>query len=1218
MIFRLFVKRIIARKKTFAIVAVGILLACTTLSGSVMYFESLRNLALDYTFSTIDTKKLDIQLRARERPVTKQKFDFLVGEINQNAVDPLSRILPNPFFGTKTWTFLPYSSSYSNFACDKENSHVENCQRYFFAFLEDFEKNIELISGDYPQKFINSSFDKNSELEVIISEKEAEMFNFQIGSTKKIYPYWEDETEEITIRISGIYNRIEKNKDFWEFFDNNFAQQDSTFRFAGFFISKETLTLGLGEMFSDMGSEFYWDFKFNSDVVHSHDSQDILNIIEEAKNKLSQEIDGFILVSKLPGILKIFDKNLVDSGTPMQIVLIIITVVIIYFIYTLMSLILDGQNDEIEFLNSRGTSVKQIIFFITGETIVIAVICTLLGPFLAIGIIKFAGTLPWLAEFSQNQTLYIKLSSSAFFASAVGGMVSLITVLIPAFLFIKNRSATFKRNERPKDSIIQKYYIDISFLIIALLTLWQVSERGSLVVQNVLGDNSIDNLTLIMPSLVLIASGVILLRIYPIVIKILSWLIALRIFEKLIPSWLIIGLWQIARNPSHYRRVSLLLILSAGLGVFASSFESTLDRSLNDRAKYQIGSDFRLTELSVPWNGESVNILPDKKSEFGKIMPVYRSNERVKNSLLGDQFQLLAVDPDLVEETVYWRSDFSTLNLNKILENLYQLPYQGIIVPQNVDSLSLEVQPMINPDLLYPDNKGRSGYPPVAVMLRISDANNRFYSLSLGTDWEKSDEDKARQLFREYNQKKISQEELLELRKDTIGEQDLEHCYFKLKKDKNSWCELKSNINPNPRIIPNRGRRTLGDPFVPSPPLTIHSIAISSWLNPSPAGAINFGRIKGLDVNGKVVWEKVLDNEEEWTILNTVPNAKGDTLVKINDGEYRGNDQSHLRFQWTPGQGGTRKLRGFTKVENMILPAIVSNSLLEELGAKINDVLSVSLLNTDSKIQIKGAIDYFPTLDPNKSPFIIVNVSDAVLESNAQLMEGDYQPNELWLKPYTGEEARNNLMESFDLSEVDAQSIVDMQLMNATGNAELKLDLLSIISNDLEEKNIGFLKKAGVESFLNNAKIDPLTFAGWQTLLMISFMTVTIVSVIGYSLHARSSFNDRVGDFASLKGAGMSISQILVLVLIEQLIIVGIAVILGMFLGSRLSSTIMPYLITSGGSFEAVPPMVNQINWINFTIIFSAFSTLFFVVIVSIMISVKKLSVHNILRTELK
>ena len=75
MILRLFLKRIIARKKTFLVVSIGILLACTTLSGSIMYFESLRNLALDYTFSKIDSSQLDIKLRARERPVTKQKLE---------------------------------------------------------------------------------------------------------------------------------------------------------------------------------------------------------------------------------------------------------------------------------------------------------------------------------------------------------------------------------------------------------------------------------------------------------------------------------------------------------------------------------------------------------------------------------------------------------------------------------------------------------------------------------------------------------------------------------------------------------------------------------------------------------------------------------------------------------------------------------------------------------------------------------------------------------------------------------------------------------------------------------------------------------------------------------------------------------------------------------------------------------------------------------------
>ena len=110
MIFRLFAKRILARKRTLSIVAIGILLACTTLSGSVMYFESLRNLALDYTFSRIDLKKLDIELRARERPITKEKYDFLTEEINEYAVEPLTKIISAPYFGVRTWTFLPYST----------------------------------------------------------------------------------------------------------------------------------------------------------------------------------------------------------------------------------------------------------------------------------------------------------------------------------------------------------------------------------------------------------------------------------------------------------------------------------------------------------------------------------------------------------------------------------------------------------------------------------------------------------------------------------------------------------------------------------------------------------------------------------------------------------------------------------------------------------------------------------------------------------------------------------------------------------------------------------------------------------------------------------------------------------------------------------------------------------------------------------------------------
>ena len=141
-----------------------------------------------------------------------------------------------------------------------------------------------MISGNYPKNF---NYSNNSEIEVIVSREESEKLNnLQVGSTKTIYPYWEDEIQEITIRVSGIYDRSKKSSDFWEFYDTNFSQQDSTFSFAGFIIPKDSLTLGLGEIFPEMGSEFYWDFKFDTDVVHSHDSQEILDVTQKAKKKI--------------------------------------------------------------------------------------------------------------------------------------------------------------------------------------------------------------------------------------------------------------------------------------------------------------------------------------------------------------------------------------------------------------------------------------------------------------------------------------------------------------------------------------------------------------------------------------------------------------------------------------------------------------------------------------------------------------------------------------------------------------------------------------------------------------------------------------------------------------------------------------------------------------------------------------------------------------------
>ncbi|GIS28203.1 MAG: hypothetical protein CM15mP129_04000 [Chloroflexota bacterium] len=57
------------------------------------------------------------------------------------------------------------------------------------------------------------------------------------------------------------------------------------------------------------------------------------------------------------------------------------------------------------------------------------------------------------------------------------------------------------------------------------------------------------------------------------------------------------------------------------------------------------------------------------------------------------------------------------------------------------------------------------------------------------------------------------------------------------------------------------------------------------------------------------------------------------------------------------------------------------------------------------------------------------------------------------------------------------------------------------------------------------------------------------------------------------------------MIAIEQFLVIGLALALGIILGSRLSSTVMPYLISPESSNSLVPPMINSVEWFDFGIV---------------------------------
>jgi len=1014
---------------------------------------------------------------------------------------------------------------------------------------------------NYLGKIINfektiSNIDENS-IGIYVSKDIANLFKISAGEKLEIEAYWDEPNPIVNVTVLGFFS-LSENESFNNFYSNNFMQEDSSFIFANFIIKDINELSKLGNKFVSMDSDLFWMIDIEEEKINSTEVSKINSIIVDSPPLLSSKYDNFSFKTGMVESLEMFDSNLSTAAIPMKTILILISVVIIFFVFSLVSLIVEDQKEEITFLSSRGASLRQIYIIFNLEFLVMAIIVAILGPYVAFFTIKASSFLPWLSEMLNDSNVYVGITSTSFLFSGLGGLVSLSAVVIPTFFFLRSKLKISSVDEREEPNIIQKYYLDMWFLLLALLLMWQISQSQSVFVQNLIGESIIANIILLMPSFILLGAGIVLLRIFPLLIRGLSILLSLKYISNFIPSWIVLSLWHIGRSSNTYSRMSLLIILAAALGMFTSSFKATLDRSIEDTVSYRVGSEFRIDGLQIPWNGDSKNI---NSLQFNdNVIQAHRSSERVKASVLGPSFTLLSIDSSkLSDDSIFWRDDF-TESLDSISSKINSSEYEPVKLHEEADLLGIQLRLILEPSRVS-NYHGAGGSPHLVIAAKLSDANSRFYTAY-------------------FNATDCALEMMANIE------------FFRSNDD--YWCDVITPVKPellNPYIRTGRwfGITKKDDPrnapFIPEYPVSLHSIFITSPSKALEPGAIDFHKIssiKGTVEMGIPKPEKTLSEyyfNDEWDVLNTSSQSLSDNLIFTKD------TKEFLRFQWTDGD--TRQLRGFSKYDSdKPIEVIVSDSFLENIDAKIGDVVTVTIMASEFSIKIIDTVNYFPTLYPDTEPFVIAELTDVINGANIRKKQGDNQANEIWV--------------------INQENSTDKNL------------ILNNVVGELKNNEIPYGSIFSNEKSLEGQKIDPLVFAGWQTLLLISFGAVTLVSVVGFLIHSRVSFKKRNLEFATLKSIGISRIQIIILIAIEQILVIGLALALGIILGSRLSSTVMPYLISPESSNSLVPPMINSVEWFDFSIVFGSVGLLFFVIIIYTILSVFKISINDTMRINLK
>ena len=248
------------------------------------------------------------------------------------------------------------------------------------------------------------------------------------------------------------------------------------------------------------------------------------------------------------------------------------------------------------------------------------------------------------------------------------------------------------------------------------------------------------------------------------------------------------------------------------------------------------------------------------------------------------------------------------------------------------------------------------------------------------------------------------------------------------------------------------------------------------------------------------------------------------------------------RFSWAPGGIGARALR-VGRPEKPV-PTVVSRSLLDIAEAQVGDTVTISVSNASFLIEVVGAAEYLPTLNPREKPFVVMDLRTFTHHTNLHKQTASGGSNELWAR--------------LDSPDRDPDAVVQ-----------------AIAGRDIN------VKEAHLASEMVAQRVDqPLVNASWGGLLVLMFLALVLASASGVMLFSYMDTRERQTDFVLLRTLGFSKGQVNGVVWFTLLVVVVCGLGLGTWAGQQIGASLLPILEVAEEGVRVTPPMILQTNWL--------------------------------------
>ena len=718
--FPLVVRRMRAYAPLLLPVLIGTVFATAVTSGIVIYNEALRDVGLSYSLWTAEPRDLDLRIKFESAAADLETRERSVGRVEAQVEARLGSIVRDATTYTRTATFLMSREG-------EPLGTLETAPRGSFHVLSDPDEKFELTEGRWPDQ-ASSAEGGTLMIEAIALEEGADLLDLGVDDVVAFTPYWADITPTVAVRLTGIARIRDRTDPLWEEAPfTRLSAPPSPLNTLPVVIDEQTLIATLGTAFLEMGTLHQWTYPVRNSRIRASNASSTLIQTNSLRGTLGTQIRGFRLETGLADLLSGYDTRLRFIQVPLAVILLLVEAMVLYAVTFLATMVMERQRADAALVRSRGAHTSHVFYLYAAQGTLISGTAVVLGPLVAAVAISSLGYFPAFISFTDGAPLFVSLSPAAFLFGGIGGALSLSVFLLASFQIARRNPLEERRQvTRPTQTpLLQRYYVDVGLAGVVAVFLWQLGQQGSLVASAVTDRGSADLFLLLVPALFLVTASMILLRLFPVVVRVVA-----RITAPVAPTWLALGLWQMGRNPMGATRLVLLLVLGAGLGAFAASFGGTLERSYRDRAFYDAGAEVRLDSIGTAGVGPS----RDFAAELDSVPAVAASTlvVRQQGAFLGisstEQYKLFGVAPDEFAEVAWWRDDFGSRNVQSVLDRLVDDTGAGwgVALPEDTDRVGVWL-------------RAADSSPESFLVGLLSDANGRYFTVVFGnlesTEW---------------------------------------------------------------------------------------------------------------------------------------------------------------------------------------------------------------------------------------------------------------------------------------------------------------------------------------------------------------------------------------------------------------------------------------------------------------------------------------------------